>query len=130
MKRLLLIATIILTCSLFDAEARSPYKSYNIHAISYEEGGNTYFYPASFEVVLSQNKITVYGTTNGSKTFTTQYQGTTTLKKWGSKTFHKFYFVYKNIYLYVSDEKIMRYPDKNSNKYYIIILDGEIQIAS
>ena len=130
MKRLIFIATIILTCSIFVAEARSPYKSYNIHATSYEEGGNTYFYPASFQVDLTQNKVTVYGTTSGTKTFTIQYQGTTTLKKWGTKKFHKFYFVYKNIYMYVSDEKIIRYPDKKSNLYYIIILDGEIQIAS
>jgi len=131
MKKIFFIFVILISSlALFSAEARSPYKTYTIHATSYEDGGKTYFYPASFIVELNQNKLTVHGTIDGSKTFTIKYLGTTTLKKWGSKVFHKFYFVYKDIYLYVSDQKIMRYPDKNSGLYYIVILDGEIEIAS
>ena len=129
-KSFFIIVILMMSLVMFSAEARSPYKTYTIHAGSYEEGGNTYFYPASFIVELNLNKLTVHGTTDGSKTFTIKYLGTTTLKKWGNKVFHKFYFVYKDIYLYVSDQKIMRYPNKYSDIYYIVILDGEIQIAS
>lgn len=123
------VVLIVLMCTNFIAEARSPFTSYSIKATSYQYGEKTAFQPANNTVVVSSDRITVHGTMSGTKYWYTKYLGTTTLPQWGNKIFHKFYLTSKNVYFYVSDQKIMSGPTRNSTRYYVIVFNGEIQLA-
>lgn len=120
---------IFLSVFAFVVNARNPFTSYSVKATSYQYGERTVFQPANNTVVVSSDKITVYGTMSGTKYWYTQYLGTATLPQWGNKIFHKFYLTNKKVYFYVSDQKIMSGPTKNSTRFYVIVFDGEIQLA-
>ena len=71
--------------------------------------------------------IRVENTNAGVKTWEAKYQGPIRItNKGGSERFHNFYLTNQYVEFNISDRKCAHYNDK---WYYIIIFDGQVQLA-
>lgn len=76
---------------------------------------------------ITHQGIRVKNTNTGEKTWAAIYQGPIRLSNnSGSERFHNFYLTKQHVEFNVSDRPIVPY---NGKRYYMIIFDGQIQLA-
>ena len=78
-------------------------------------------------VTITSSGIEVKNTNKGTKMWAVKYQGPIRLTNtWGSERFHNFYLTNQHVEFNISDRSIHQYQGKS---YYVIIFDGQIQLA-
>jgi len=112
-------------CAL-SMSARNPYGCYKTKYVLFNNNGKTDASPSERTIYVSENSISVPQTSTGSKRWDVKYLGVINYAKYKNLAFHKFYFINKKVYCYISDEKVFQ---MNGRLYYIIEFDGQTQIA-
>lgn len=78
-------------------------------------------------LTITSSVIEVKNTNKGTKTWAVKYQGPIRLtNSGGSERFHNFYLTNHHVEFNISDRPIHQYQGKS---YYVIIFDGQIQLA-
>lgn len=122
MKRIIIL--IIIGFSLIQAKAREPYGDYIVRFIVTD--AETY-HPIYNPLKITHAGIRVENTNSGTKYWYAKYQGPIRLtNRGGSERFHNFYLTKQHVEFNISDRKCAKY---NGKWYYIIIFDGQIQLA-
>ena len=105
-------------------QAREPYGDYIVRYIVMDA---TDYYPVYNPIKITHMGIRVENTNAGVKTWEAKYQGPIRItNKGGSERFHNFYLTNQYVEFNISDRKCAHYNDK---WYYIIIFDGQVQLA-
>ena len=110
-------------CTL-SISAREPYGDY-ISRYIVTEGYN--YHPIYNPIKITHAGIRVENTNAGVKVWKAIYQGPIRLtNKGGSERFHNFYLTNQHVEFNISDRRCWPYKGK---EYYMIIFDGQIQLA-
>lgn len=125
MKRIIvLIVSIMVSISIY---AREPYGDYICRYIVTFSNGEKYYTPIYNPLKITHQGIRVKNTNQGTKTWEAVYQGSIRLTNTGgSERFHNFYLNNQHVEFDISDRPIVPY---NGRIYYMIIFDGQVQLA-
>lgn len=122
MKRICLLIISLCFCFSF-IQAREPYGDYIARYIVTKDA----YYPIYNPLKITHVGIRVENTNAGTKTWIAKYQGPIRLTNTGgSERFHNFYLTNQYVEFNISDRKCAYY---NGKWYYVIIFDGQIQLA-
>ena len=126
MKKVLFL--LVLLASALTIHAREPYGDYIARYIVTGTGANDY-HAIYNPLKITHQGIQVKNTNAGVKTWVAHYEGPIRyINSKGAKSerFHSFYLTNQHVYFSISDSPCERY---NGKMYYIIIIDGQIQLA-
>ena len=123
--KIFLAITMCMFAFAFVLQAREPYGDYICRYIV--TGNPTTYHKIYNPLKITHQGIQVKNTNNGTKMWLAKYQGPVRLSNsGGSERFHNFYLTKQHVDFSISDRKIATYQGK---QYYVIILDGQIQLA-
>ena len=125
MKRFILILLALM--SLVILQARNPVGYYYVKYVVYNNNGKTDLSKSERTLYLEKDKLTVLNTPQGRKNWELEYLGLVNLSRYNNFAFHKYYLINKNVYFYVSDERMIE--GYNRHVYYLIEFDGQVQLA-
>lgn len=105
-------------------QAREPYGDY---IVRYIVTNATTYYQIYNPLKITHMGIRVENTNAGVKVWEAKYQGPIRLtNQGGSERFHNFYLTNQHVEFNISDRKCVQYKGE---WYYIIIFDGQVQLA-
>ncbi|MDD4991896.1 MAG: hypothetical protein PHR83_06660 [Paludibacter sp.] len=120
----ILLLSIIMSSGFFGVYAGNPNKTYYIKYILDSNG-----YAISSETELTVTPTRIYIVRNGeNKYWDCEYRGQTFDEPKSGKRvyFHNFYLTNKNVYISISDYKLVKH---NNVFYYRIVFAGQTQLA-
>jgi hypothetical protein len=107
--------------------AKRPFGRYVSRFIVEKNNGRMVYHSIYNPVTITSSGIEVKNTNKGTKTWAAKYQGPIRLTNTGgSERFHNFYLTNQHVEFNISDRPIHQYQGKS---YYVIIFDGQIQLA-
>ena len=108
-------------------EAREPYGDYICRYIITIESSKIVATKIYNPLKITHQGLEVKNTNKGTKTWYAKYQGVIRItNENGSYRFHNFYLTNQHVEFSISDLPFYPY---NGKKYYMIIFDGQIQLA-
>ena len=128
MKKLIMLFCLF-ACFVANVYAREPYGDYICrYIVTYNSQTNeTEYHQIYNPIKITHMGIRAENTNKGTKTWLADYRGTNWVTVSGnSEKFHNFYLTKQYVEFSISDRKFLYY---NGKFYYIIILDGQMQLA-
>ncbi len=105
----------------------SPYHSYVSRFIVENNGSQATYRRINNPITITSNSLYVKNTNAGDKRWDIRYLGSSNTNLGGSyQSFHNFYLTNKGVNFNISEIPFYSYGGK---KYYVIIIDGQIQLA-
>ena len=105
----------------------NPYHSYVSRFIVENNGSQATYRRINNPITLTSNSLYVKNTNAGDKRWDIRYLGSSNTNLGGSyQSFHNFYLTNKGVIFNISENPFYSYGGK---KYYLIIFDGQIQLA-
>lgn len=124
-KLILLVFALMMVVGV--AKAREPYGDYVCRYIVTYQNGTCQYYSINNPIKITHQGIQVKNTNAGTKIWATKYQGPIRLtSSGGSERFHNFYLTNQHVEFDISDRPFYTY---NGKTYYMIIFDGQVQLA-
>ncbi len=124
----ILITFLLLAC-VISIQAREPFGDYICrYIVTFDSQTNSRTYHSVYNPLkITHQGIQVKNTQQGTKTWAATYQGPIRLtNNAGTERFHNFYLTNQRVELSISDRQFVPY---NGKQYYMIIFDGQVQLA-
>ena len=127
MRKLFIIIITIIGC--LSIHAREPFGDYICrYIVTYDSKTNARTYhPIYNPLKITHQGIRVKNTQQGTKIWAAKYQGPIRLiSSAETERFHNFYLTNQKVEFSISDRQFVPY---NGKQYYMIIFDGQVQLA-